>query len=73
MLALYGGGYGIALLQISFVYYIACIVIHWLVPRALSVQNIQVHSRQPGQVRREALNSLGEHPLRGGYHNTHCS
>ena len=60
MLALYGAGFLAALQQICVVYYVACIFIHWIIPRALPVQNIQVQSRQPGQVRREALASLGE-------------
>ena len=60
MLALYGAGFFVALQQICVVYYVACIFIHWVIPRALPVQNIQVQSRQPGQVRREALASLGE-------------
>ena len=59
---LYGAGYFNALLQTSLTYYIACIVLHWVAPRLLDVQSIQVQSRQPGQVRREAFNSLGEAP-----------
>ena len=62
MLELYGGGYINALLQTSFTYYIACIVLHWVAPALLPVQNIQVQSRQPGQVTREAIYSLGELP-----------
>ena len=61
MLALYGAGFFVALQQICVVYYVACIFIHWVIPRALPVQNIQVQSRQPGQVRREALASQGEY------------
>ena len=61
MLALYGAGFFVALQQICVVYYVACIFIHWVIPRALPVQNIQVQSRQHGQVRREALASLGEY------------
>lgn len=59
LLQLYGGGYINALLQTSCTYYIACIVLHWIAPRILPVQSIQVQSRQPGQVSREAFNSLG--------------
>ena len=62
MLELYGGGYINALLQTSFTYYIACIVLHWVAPALLPVQNIQVQSRQPGQVTREAIYSLGKLP-----------
>ncbi len=62
LLQLYGGGYINALLQTSCTYYIACIVLHWIAPRVLPVQNIQVQSRQPGQVSREAFNSLGRAP-----------
>ena len=62
LLQLYGGGYINALLQTSFTYYIACIILHWVAPRLLHVESIQVQSRQPGQVRREAFNSLGESP-----------
>ena len=60
LLELYGGAYINALLQTSVTYYMACIVLHWIAPRVLSVQSIQVQSRQSGQVRREAWNSLGE-------------
>lgn len=62
LLQLYGGGYINALLQTSCTYYIACIVLHWIAPRILPVHSIQVQSRQPGQVSREAFNSLGGAP-----------
>ena len=60
LLELYGAAYINALLQTSVTYYMACIVLHWIAPRVLSVQSIQVQSRQSGQVRREAWNSLGK-------------
>ena len=60
---LYGGGYCIAFLQIFFVYYGASIAIHWLGPLVFPVKSIQVQPRQPGQVRREAINSLGKQAL----------
>lgn len=60
LLQLYGGGYINALLQTACTYYFACIVLHWIAPGILPVQSIQVQSRQPGQITREAFNSLGE-------------
>lgn len=60
---LYNGGYCVAFLQVCFVYYGASIAIHWLGPLVFAVKSIQVQPRQAGQVRREAINSLGEGAL----------
>lgn len=64
MLPLYGGGFLVAALQVSAVYYGTAILLHWLVPQIWSVKSIQVQPRQPGQVAREALFSLGTLPQR---------
>ena len=61
---LYGGGFLVAALQVSAVYYGTAILLHWLVPQIWSVKSIQVQPRQPGQVAREALYSLGALPQR---------
>lgn len=53
-----------AVLQVAVVYYGACIALHWIGPGILPVKSVQVQQRQPGQVRREALYSLGAPPHR---------
>lgn len=59
MLPLYGGGFWVALLQATCVYYAAAIVLHYLVPALFPVKSIQKGDRQPRQVAREACSSLG--------------
>ena len=56
---LYGGGFVVAFLQIVALYYPAALLLHYVVPRFLPVQNIQKHERNPGDVARDAFNSLG--------------
>ncbi|KAK9815322.1 hypothetical protein WJX72_001696 [[Myrmecia] bisecta] len=59
MLSLYGGGYWIAVLQVAVVYYAAAVLLHWVAPAFFPVKVIQKSDRQPGQVAREAVNSIG--------------
>lgn len=65
MLPLVGGGYGVALLQVSLVYYVAAAVLHYVVPALVSVQSVQHASPKPGQVRQEALRSIGARAVGG--------
>ncbi len=44
----------------SLVYYGGAFLLHFVAPLLLPVQSVQVGSRRPGQVKKEALNSLGE-------------
>ena len=56
---LYGGGFLVALLQNSVVYYLVASLLHFVVPRILKVQSIQVGQRKPHQVLTEATNCIG--------------
>jgi hypothetical protein len=56
---LYGGGFTVAFLQIAAVYYASAALLHFVVPRALPVQHIQKEARNPGDLSRDALGSIG--------------
>jgi hypothetical protein len=55
-----GGGFWAAFAQVALVYYGFAAAIHWLIPGLFEVESVQVGERRPGQVRREALLSIGE-------------
>lgn len=55
-----------AFVQAASVYYIAAIVLHYIVPRVYNVRSVQVSSRQKGQVRREAWSSVGPLLVKAG-------
>ncbi|GFR42198.1 hypothetical protein Agub_g3089 [Astrephomene gubernaculifera] len=57
---LYGGGFWVAMTQLTVFYYIAGAILHFVVPRFVSVKNIQVQSRKQGEVQRDAIYSLGK-------------
>lgn len=54
-----GGGFWVAFAQVALVYYGFAAAIHWLIPRFFAVESVQVGQRRPGQVRKEALLSIG--------------
>jgi hypothetical protein len=56
---LWGGGFLVALCQLSLFYYVLGAVLHWLVPLLGSVKGIQEAPRKPGEVARDAVNSIG--------------
>lgn len=62
----------VALVQLCLVYYAAAILLHYIVPSIKRVRNIQARPPAPGQVRREALQSLGECGCVWVVHNTCC-
>ena len=55
-----GGGFWVAFAQVALVYYGFAAAIHWAIPTFFAVESVQVGERRPGQVRREALLSIGE-------------
>jgi len=55
-----GGGFWVAFAQVALVYYGFAAAIHWLIPRLFAVESVQVGQRRPGQVRKEALLSIGK-------------
>lgn len=55
-----GGGFWVAFAQVALVYYGFAAAIHWLIPRFFAVESVQVGKRRPGQVRKEALLSIGK-------------
>eukprot|EP00882_Tetradesmus_deserticola_P018053 GHRQ01019372.1.p2 GENE.GHRQ01019372.1~~GHRQ01019372.1.p2 ORF type:complete len:116 (+),score=30.72 GHRQ01019372.1:1170-1517(+) len=57
---LWGGGFLVALCQLSLFYYVLGAVLHWVVPLLGPVQGIQEAPRKPGEVARDAVNSIGE-------------
>lgn len=57
---LYGGGFRIGFLQLSLVYYTSAVFLHFVLPRLINVRSVQGSSkRQPGDLGRDALCSLG--------------
>jgi hypothetical protein len=56
---LWGGGFLVALCQLSLFYYVLGAVLHWVVPLLGSVKGIQESQRKPGEVARDAVNSIG--------------
>ena len=55
-----GGGFWVAFAQVSLVYYGFAAAIHWVIPAFFEVESVQVGERRKGQVRKEALLSIGE-------------
>lgn len=62
---LWGGGFLVALCQLSLFYYGLGAVLHWVVPLLGPVQGIQEAPRKPGEVARDAINSIGEQQWNG--------
>ena len=60
MLPLYGGGFTAAFLQLTVFYYTFGVLLHYIVPLISSVKGIQEQPRKPGDVSRDALQSLGK-------------
>lgn len=56
---LHGAGFWVAFWQVAAVYYGFAALIHWVVPAFFDVETVQVGKRRPGQVRKEALLSVG--------------
>ena len=54
-----GGGFWVAFAQVALVYYGFAAAIHWVIPRFFEVESVQVGKRRPGQVKKEALLSIG--------------
>ena len=62
-----GQGFVVAFLQAASVYYIAAIVIHYLIPSIFPVRSVQQGKKpRPGQVMREALTSVGPLLVKAG-------
>ncbi len=59
MLPLYGGGFLVALSQLTAFYYVTAALLHFVLPAWLPVKGVQVQERTPGDVSRDAFNSLG--------------
>lgn len=56
---LWGGGFLVAFTQLSVFYYALGAVLHFVLPWLLSPKGIQEQQRKPGEVSRDAVNSLG--------------
>lgn len=63
---LYGGGCWVAFSQLAIFYYGCGAILHYAVPRVLRVRNIQTAERQPGEVARDAITSLGPIAVKAG-------
>ncbi|WIA34046.1 hypothetical protein OEZ86_012425 [Tetradesmus obliquus] len=63
---LWGGGFLVALCQLSLFYYGLGAVLHWVVPLLGPVQGIQEAPRKPGEVARDAINSIGPIVVKAG-------
>eukprot|EP00775_Hariotina_reticulata_P003455 gene3455-3726_t len=59
MAPLWGGGFLVAFSQLSLFYYVLGAVLHFVVPWLCQVKGIQEQQRRPGEVTRDAVNSLG--------------
>eukprot|EP00878_Enallax_costatus_P043173 GHUV01050951.1.p1 GENE.GHUV01050951.1~~GHUV01050951.1.p1 ORF type:complete len:103 (-),score=50.24 GHUV01050951.1:6-314(-) len=57
---LYGGGFLSAVGQLAAFYYVLGAVLHYVIPAIFNVQGIQEQPRKPGEVSRDAINSIGE-------------
>jgi hypothetical protein len=57
---LWGGGFTVALCQLSLFYYVLGALLHWVLPLLYPVRGIQEAPRKPGEVGRDALNSIGQ-------------
>jgi hypothetical protein len=58
---LWGGGFIVAFTQLSVFYYALGAVLHFILPSLSPVRGIQEQQRRPGEVGRDAINSLGEY------------
>eukprot|EP00878_Enallax_costatus_P036657 GHUV01041190.1.p1 GENE.GHUV01041190.1~~GHUV01041190.1.p1 ORF type:complete len:189 (+),score=24.54 GHUV01041190.1:309-875(+) len=56
---LYGGGFLSAVGQLAAFYYVLGAVLHYVIPAIFNVQGIQEQPRKPGEVSRDAINSIG--------------
>jgi hypothetical protein len=56
---LWGGGFLVAFSQLSVFYYSLGAVLHFVLPWLSPVKGIQEQQRRPGEVSRDAFNSLG--------------
>lgn len=66
---LWGGGFLVAFTQLSVFYYALGAVLHFILPSLSPVKGIQEQQRRPGEVGRDAVNSLGEYSSdQGGGH-----
>jgi hypothetical protein len=54
-----GGGFLVALAQVTAVYYALATLLHFVVPRLFPVRSVQKGEAKPGQARTEALNCIG--------------
>ena len=59
---LWGGGFFVAFTQLSVFYYALGALLHFVLPLLSPVKAIQEQQRKPGEVSRDAFNSLGERP-----------
>jgi hypothetical protein len=59
MIPLWGGGFLVAFSQLALFYYVLGTVLHFVVPLLCHVKGIQEQQRRPGEVKRDAINSLG--------------
>lgn len=60
IMRLYGDGLAVAYLQCCLVYYAGAAFLYYVMPIVLPRPSVQKGTRKPGQVRREALLSLGK-------------
>lgn len=56
---LYGDGFFAAFAQCCAVYYIGAFLLHWVLPRVFPRPSVRKGTPRPGQVEKEALNSVG--------------
>lgn len=63
---LYGGGFRLAFIQASIVYYGIAIILHYCVPALFKVESVQKGKPAPNQVLREAINSIGPLVVKAG-------
>lgn len=56
---LYGGGFWVALAQLTAFYYAIGAVLHFVLPRVVAVKGIQHQQRKKGDVARDAFYSTG--------------
>ena len=64
----YEGGFWVAFRQLVVFYYACGFLIHFVAPKLLPVKNIQTSERKSGEVRRDALCSLGQHDGKNTVH-----
>lgn len=70
---LWGSGFLVAFTQLSVFYYTLGTVLHFVLPWLSPVKGIQEQQRQPGEVSRDAVNSLGAlSPCRRQQYSSSC-